>query len=88
MPNQLQADFQKILPKRRNRKQGGEKMTQLTLKQWMAVRDMTVLQFADAIGVSYPTVSNWRVGHTKPNAKYIPVIEQTLGIDYKDILWT
>lgn len=63
-------------------------MTKLTLKQWMAVRDMTVLQFADAIGVSYPTVSNWRVGNTKPNAKYIPVIEQTLGIDYKDIIWT
>ena len=63
-------------------------MTQLTLKQWMAVRDMTVLQFADAIGVSYPTVSNWRVGNTKPNAKYIPVIEKTLGIDYKDIVWT
>lgn len=61
-------------------------MTQLTLKQWMAVREMTVLQFASAIGVSYPTVSNWRVGHTKPNAKYIPVIEQTLGIDYKDII--
>jgi len=64
-----------------------KKMTQLTLKQWMAVRDMTVLQFADAIGVSYPTVSNWRVGNTKPNAKYIPVIEKTLGIDYKDIIW-
>lgn len=63
-------------------------MTKLTLKQWMAVRDMTVLQFADAIGVSYPTVSNWRVGNTKPNAKYIPVIEQTLGVDYKDIIWT
>lgn len=63
-------------------------MTQLTLKQWMAVRDMTVLQFADAIGVSYPTVSNWRVGNTKPNTKYIPAIEKTLGIDYKDIIWT
>lgn len=63
-------------------------MTQLTLKQWMAVRDMTVIQFADAIGVSYPTVSNWRVGNTKPNAKYIPVIEKTLGIVYKDIIWT
>lgn len=63
-------------------------MTQLTLKQWMAVRDMTVLQFADTIGVSYPTVSNWRVGNTKPNTKYIPAIEKALGIDYKDIIWT
>jgi len=72
----------------KNKKERNCKMEKLTLKQWMAVRNMTVLQFADAIGVSYPTVSNWRVGNTKPNAKYIPIIEQTLDIDYKNIIWT
>ena len=37
-------------------------MTQLTLKQWMAVRDMTVLQFADAIGVNYMSVFEKTLG--------------------------
>lgn len=59
----------------------------MTLKQWMAVRELTVLQFADAVGVSYPTVTSWRKGYTKPNAKYIPAIEKTLEVTYKDIIW-
>lgn len=63
-------------------------MAQLTLKQWMAVRDMKVLDFADAVGVSSPTVTSWRKGRTRPNTKYIPKIEQVLNISYKDIAWT
>jgi len=44
----------------KNKKERNCNMEKLTLKQWMAVRNLTVLQFADAIGVIYPTVSNRR----------------------------
>lgn len=69
-------------------KRGGECVQEMNLKKWMVVKDLTVAEFAEKVGVSPQTVTNWRKGHTMPNSKYIPIIEQILGIKYQDITWT
>ena len=63
-------------------------MQKMNLKKWMAVKDLTVVEFAEKVGVSAQTVTNWRKGYTIPNGKYIPIIEQILGIKYQDIVWS
>ena len=54
-----------------------------TLKQWRRLRNITLQELANVIGVDYTTVWRWENGKL-PNAKYIPLIESALDIKWSD----
>lgn len=56
-----------------------------TFKQWLAIRDLTLEEFASKVGVSYQTTLFWKSGKFKPSFKYIEKIEEVLGTDFKKI---
>ena len=62
-------------------------MAKLTLRQWMAMRNITGKELAKKVNVSYPTVTNWRNGYTQPNSKYVPKILEVLNVSYDDVIW-
>lgn len=49
-------------------------------------KNMTQLELADILGVSYQAVSNWERGNTMPDIAKLPDISKALGIEISDIL--
>lgn len=56
------------------------------IKAARAKKNMTQLELADIIGVSYQAVSNWERGNTMPDITKIPDIAKALEIKIEDIL--
>lgn len=57
----------------------------ISLKAARANVDLNRAQAAEKIGVSVNTLRNWELGVNMPNVKYIPNIEKTYGMSWKDI---
>ncbi len=57
----------------------------LTLKQWMALRDLTSAELAEKTGVSETTISNIRTGKFKPRIDTLIKIAEALEIEIGDI---
>lgn len=57
--------------------------TRYTLRQWRKLRDLSLREMADAVGVNPTTIWRWESGDM-PNAKYIPEIEKALDIKWSD----
>ena len=49
-------------------------------------RDMTQLELADKMGVSYQAVSSWERGATMPDISRLPDISQVLGVSIDELL--
>ena len=49
-------------------------------------RDMTQLELADKMGVSYQAVSSWERGTTMPDISRLPEISQVLGVSIDQLL--
>ena len=49
-------------------------------------RDMTQLELADKMGVSYQAVSSWERGSTMPDISRLPEISQVLGVSIDELL--
>ena len=49
-------------------------------------RDMTQLELADKMGVSYQAVSGWERGSTMPDISRLPEISQILGVSIDELL--
>ena len=56
------------------------------IKAARAKKNMTQLELADIVGVSYQAVSNWERGNTMPDITKIPDIAKALDIKIEDIL--
>lgn len=57
----------------------------ISLKAWLAIREMKDKDFASKVGVSKQTVSAWKSGRHKPNGEYVPKIESVLDVRFSDI---
>ena len=57
----------------------------LTLKQWMAMKDITAEQLSKKAGVSITTISHIRTGKFKPRLDTLLRIAEALGIEIGDI---
>lgn len=64
-------------------KKGGDKV-KLTLRQWRMVRDITIREASEEIGVSQPTIVKWEKHGAMPNTKLIPAIEKAYNIKWSD----
>lgn len=62
-----------------------EVATPLSLKAWLAIRELKDKDFADEIGVSAQTISAWKSGRHKPSGEYVPKIEMALDVRFSDI---
>ena len=49
-------------------------------------KNMTQLELADILGVSYQAVSNWERGNTMPDITKLPEISKTLEIEISTLL--
>ena len=76
--------MQKYTERRRKRGDNVRYRTRYTLKQWRAVRGLTLKQVADAVGKSYGIVWNWENGKSEPRASDIAKLEQVLNIKWSD----
>lgn len=56
------------------------------IKQARIDQNMTQLQLADAMGVSYQAVSNWERGNSMPDISKLADLCQTLGITVNELL--
>lgn len=56
------------------------------IKQARIEKNMTQLQLADAMGVSYQAVSNWERGNSMPDISKLADLCQTLGITVNELL--
>ncbi len=56
------------------------------IKASRAKKNMTQLELADIVGVSYQAVSNWERGKTMPDITKIPDIAKALDTEIEDIL--
>jgi len=56
------------------------------IKAARTAKNMTQLELADILGVSYQAVSNWERGNTMPDIAKLPDISKALGIEISDIL--
>ena len=59
----------------------GKKITALRKE-----RDMTQVELADKIGVTYQAVSSWERGNSMPDIAKLPDISQVLGVSIDDLL--
>lgn len=57
--------------------------TKYTLRQWRRLRNISMMDLADRLGVNYTTIWRWENGQM-PNAKYIPLLEKELDIKWSD----
>ena len=62
-----------------------EVATPLTLKAWLAIREMKDKDFAKKVGVSPQAVSSWKSGRHKPSGEYVPKIESVLDVRFSEI---
>lgn len=58
--------------------------TKYTLKTWRKVRDMTLAEASEKIGVSRVTLINWEKGKSIPKVDKIPAIEKAYDIRWSD----
>jgi transcriptional regulator with XRE-family HTH domain len=56
------------------------------LRTWLADTETTQLEFAKAIGVSQPAVSDWLNGHTSPTAAKLRAIAAHTGVSIDELL--
>ena len=56
------------------------------IKNARTEKNMTQLELADILGVSYQAVSNWERGNTMPDIAKIPDISKVLGIEISKLL--
>lgn len=57
----------------------------LTLKQWMALKDLTSAELAEKSGVSETTICNYRTGKFKPRLVNLIKIADALEVEIGDI---
>ena len=62
------------------------KKTGNSIKNARTKKNMTQLELADLIGVSYQAVSNWERGNSMPDIAKIPDISRILGLDIAELL--
>lgn len=55
-----------------------------TLKQWRKIRERTLTEMGEAIGVHFTTIARWENNPKMIPLKYIEPIEQYLNIKWKD----
>lgn len=60
------------------------KQTKYTLKQWRALKGLTLAEVADAVGKSYGAVWAWENGKAEPRASDIAKLEQIYEIKWSD----
>lgn len=58
----------------------------ITLKAARVNADLTQVQFADALGVSKLTVSEWELGKRRIKPVYLPAIAHVLNVSMDDII--
>ncbi len=58
--------------------------TKYNLKTWRKVRDMTLAEASEKIGITKATLINWEKGKTKPKIDMIPAIEKAYDIKWSD----
>ena len=58
---------------------------ELTIKQWMAIKEETNASLAEKSGISEATISHVRTGKTKPNLDTLLKIAEALEIKINDI---
>lgn len=59
--------------------------TQLTLKQWMALKELNSAELAKKAGVSETTICHFRTGKFKPRLDTLVKIADALEIEIGDI---
>ena len=64
---------------------GGEKMEQLTLRQWRRVKDITVVDMAERLGISKPTYIKWERDPSSIRIGYAEKIAAILGVKREDV---
>lgn len=57
----------------------------LTLKQWMALKDLNIKQLSEKSGVSEATISHFRTGKFKPRLDTLITIAKALDLSIEDI---
>lgn len=57
-----------------------------TIKEARTKKNMTQLELADRMGVSYQAVSNWERGNSMPDIAKIPDLARQLDLDVKELL--
>lgn len=60
-------------------------MGELTLKQWMGLKEISIEKLAEESGVSASTIMNIRQGKTQPNIATLKKIAEVLEIRIGDI---
>lgn len=60
-------------------------IVKLTLKQWMAMKDITSKQLAEKAGVSVTTICHIRTKKFKPRLDTLMLIAKALDIEIGDI---
>lgn len=56
----------------------------LTLRQWRKLRDITLKEASNMIGVSEQAIVAWEKHGATPNANRIPAIEKAYNIKWSD----
>lgn len=56
------------------------------LRAWLTDTDTTQLEFAKAVGVSQPTVSDWLNGRTSPTAQKLRTISALTSLSIDELL--
>ena len=56
------------------------------IKDARTKKNMTQLELADKMGVSYQAVSNWERGNTMPDIAKIPDLARELGLEITELL--
>lgn len=58
---------------------------ELTIKQWMALKDVTVRELSEKTGVSEATICHIRMQKTKPRVDTLQRITKVLGITLAEV---
>lgn len=61
-------------------------MDKLTLKQWMALKELNSAELAEKSGVSETTICHMRTGKYKPRLSTLIAVAKALEIEIGDIL--
>ena len=56
------------------------------LKEWRRLKDFTLKQLGEKIGVTNQTVSNWESGKSEPKVSDIPKIRKALALKDDDFI--
>ncbi len=56
------------------------------LKNIRLIKNITQLQLAQMLNVSYKTISHWEQGYSEPSLQMLCKIKQVLNISYEELL--